>query len=66
MSAPEVIDITALLRCECGEEYEFDGIEDGWHHVQPCDCGRYLSISVGDPIAQYESGPTFTQEAVTA
>ena len=54
MPHPEVLDVTATLRCECGEEHEFDGIQDGWQHILPCDCGRRVSIQVADPLAQYD------------
>lgn len=55
MSA-RVLTVTALVECECGEEYDFDGIEDGWQHLVPCDeCGRHLSIQIDEPIVQMVS-----------
>lgn len=53
--APTLIEMTARVRCECGEAAEFDGIQDGWQHIRPCDdCGRRVSIQIGDPIVQYD------------
>lgn len=54
MSAPRVVSLVAVLQCECGESHEFDGIEDGWQHIWPCECGRRVSFQIGDPIAQYD------------
>lgn len=56
MSTPELLSMTATVKCECGEEIEFDGIEDGWQHIWPCDCERYVSLQIGDPIVQYDNG----------
>ena len=52
--APKLLGIIAKLRCECGEVHEFDEIEDGWQYIYPCDCGRRVSIQIGDPIVQYD------------
>ena len=54
MTAPVIVSSTVLLRCECGEEHEFDGIHDGWQHIYPCDCGRRVSVQFDDPIVQYD------------
>ena len=56
--APALVSMTASVRCSCGEVYEFDGIQDGWQHIVPCDdCGRRLSIQVDEPIVQYDCTP---------
>jgi hypothetical protein len=54
---PEIVASSVTLRCECGEEYEFDGIHDGWQHLMQCDdCGRIVSVQFDDPIVQYDRG----------
>lgn len=51
----EITASTMNVRCTCGEVTEFDDIHDGWQHIIPCDCGKYLSLQI-DPIVQFDSG----------
>jgi hypothetical protein len=65
MNKPQLLDVTATLLCACGEQIDLDAIDDGRQHIQPCDCGRRLSVQIGDPIVQYD-GPSPIAEAKAA
>jgi hypothetical protein len=52
---PTLVSLTAVIRCPCGEAYEFDDLagHPTAEFVVHCDCGRWPAISPGDPIVQF-------------
>jgi hypothetical protein len=57
---PSVVSIVAILLCGCGneEEFEFEGVQDGWEHSYPCDdCGERVSIQIETLVQNLRNQP---------
>lgn len=52
---PTLVSLTAVIRCPCGEEHEFEDLAESpdaeW--IATCDCGLRPAISPGAPIIQF-------------